>query len=963
MKKYFHLFICAFLPVAATAQTTVTIYAIGASGSYKTGNSTETLPAATYTRNDGTIAVTNSSTSRQAGYAVFDLSSIPANVTISSVTLGLNVSGATLATYSTCVTYGHTGDLSTSLSAAVLYNDCATTTFGTSNIIAVANAATDPGSYLIPGVTGVGEMDMSSSNLPGLITFVSNVISSPGQIGSISFSSSGPPSSSFANVYNFTGETGSSSTTGPHAPFLQITYALCSGVPPTSTINANVLSACNTTNVTLTDAGSSSGFYYQWQSSPDSLTWSNVTGATSSAFTFNGLSTTMYYRSLVTCSSSGLSSPSEGQKITYALCCSATPTAGMATANTTSCSACSLTLGLTGYSSAGGITFQWQYSSDNISWTNMAGATTTPYTFIPSSQSYYRCIVTCSSSGLSANSAGVFVAYPYMIVGDSVINPASATCDPPQFYVNVNGTSPLLYLKTYFGDGNYDSVALINNGTTSSVSPSHVYTCPGYYTVKQVLYYNNIPQDSIDFNYHYLFCKIFSLEFYEDRNGNCLKDGTEPFNSIPVTVVVDSAGVPVDTISTTSGFYYRALGGVGTIYSFQISSGNAYISCPAGSTLYDTVQLTINKYPVSYVALNCTSGFDLAVNAVIPVTGIHDQWGNIYVRNNFCTPTNATVTLHYSPKYNVLMGITSIDVNPVPTSYTSSSITWNLLGLTADSSNPTHLYYTLWTNLVGHYATVGDTTNSYITVTPIIGDPDTLNNNIVVIDTVKSGVDPNYMLVSPGCFTNDTQSQYTIHFENTGNDTAHNIYVMDTLSDYMDMKSMRLVTATAPMDIEIFNDGTHNIAKFDFRQINLLDSSHHGFCDGAVIFTIKNKAGIPTGTTITSEAGIYFDINPVVMTNTVENVKGCPVTALPQMAVKNSNVEIYPNPTNDELTIQMATGSYNSFTITDNVGQVLVSQQLAGSTTKVNVKNLPAGMYYITMKGDNGAITRKFVKM
>jgi hypothetical protein len=309
------------------------------------------------------------------------------------------------------------------------------------------------------------------------------------------------------------------------------------------------------------------------------------------------------------------------------------------------------------------------------------------------------------------------------------------------------------------------------------------------------------------------------------------------------------------------------------------------------------------------------------------------------------------------------LGGGSPDVHPTPASYTSSTITWDLTGLSAATHNPIDLYYVITTDLVGHYTTIGDTTTSYITVSPVIGDIDTTNNTEVIIDTVKAGCDPNYMLVAPGsCFSDDTQFQYTIHFENTGNDTAFNIHVMDTLSDNLDIQSLRIITASANMDIEIFNDGAHNIAKFDFPNINLLDSSHHGLCDGAVIFTIKNIAGIPNGSTIFNEAGIYFDYNDVVMTNTIENIKGCRETGVP--VVSNAhNIDIYPNPTTDELTIKMDAGAYNSFTITNNVGQILMQQQLNTPLTKVNVKLLPAGLYYITVRGDNGSKVQKFVKM
>ncbi len=85
--------------------------------------------------------------------------------------------------------------------------------------------------------------------------------------------------------------------------------------------------------------------------------------------------------------------------------CTGTPTAGTASASvTTGCGPYSSTLTLTGSTSGTGITYQWQSSPDGTTWTNVSGATGTTYTASCTSTIYYRCIVTCTSSGLTATS-------------------------------------------------------------------------------------------------------------------------------------------------------------------------------------------------------------------------------------------------------------------------------------------------------------------------------------------------------------------------------------------------------------------------------------------------------------------------------------------------------------------------------------------------------------------------------
>ncbi len=91
--------------------------------------------------------------------------------------------------------------------------------------------------------------------------------------------------------------------------------------------------------------------------------------------------------------------------------CSGTPAGGIANAApaSTSCASLTTTLTLTGASSSCGIMYQWQSSPDNIVWTNIAGANGTSYVATNSTNTYYRCVVTCTNSGLSANSVVVLV--------------------------------------------------------------------------------------------------------------------------------------------------------------------------------------------------------------------------------------------------------------------------------------------------------------------------------------------------------------------------------------------------------------------------------------------------------------------------------------------------------------------------------------------------------------------------
>ena len=778
-----------------------------------------------------------------------------------------------------------------------------------------------------------------------------------------------------SNSYTFSGLTSTAffrckvtcASSGLYAftPGRKITYSVaCPCLHSAGILIPSTSSACSTTVITLDNFGYTSGpvVALQWQSSTDSITWSDIAGATSVPFTFSGLGVTNWYRLKSTCIATGVIATSDIRKVIYTpLCgCIGTPVGGTANASTSYCSGCTFTLDLTGISPLSGTSYQWELSATGSSaWSNVVGATSMSYNHSPIGSYYYRCKSTCSASGVSAYSSSVYVGYHYAFIADSAGTSPDTVCTAARLFSQINGYSPLLRIKTYYGDGQKDSLPVSVSGGTFYTSSVHSYATPGSYLVKRVLYENNMPQDSVVRTYEHLFCRVLPIKLHLDSDGNCFKSTTEPFNTIPVKIQVDSNGVNIDTFSVTSGLFYKATGPAGTIYNFRVLPGSRFVSCPASGVISFTLTPTVNTYSTQNFALSCGSGSlsDLAVHVVVPVTGRRDQWGHIYVSNNYCVATDATLGFRYSFKYSG-----DRNWNMAPSAVLFPTASWTLPAVTSLGSRK-DIYFAVWAPSSA-FLTAGDTVTEEITVTPNFGtDCETSNNIIIRVDTVKASCDPNMIEVTPaGCFDTATNFQFTVHFENTGNDTAYNVYVLDTLSDYLDPSSMNLVMSSAEvMNIYPYTEGGYNIVKFDFPNIKLLDSSWKGLNDGAFIYTIRRRAGMPEGASIFSRVGIYFDYNEVVMTNTVQNLKGCPVTAVAGTASR-PQVLLYPNPVTDELTIKTTSGEFASFAISNIVGVQLATGVVDNEVTRTHTAHLPPGVYYVTLRGAAGTEVRKFVK-
>ena len=136
--------------------------------------------------------------------------------------------------------------------------------------------------------------------------------------------------------------------------------------------------------------------------------------------------------------------------------------------------------------------------------------------------------------------------------------------------------------------------------------------------------------------------------------------------------------------------------------------------------------------------------------------------------------------------------------------------------------------------------------------------------------------DPNDKLVNPsGCGINgnikkDKDLKYTIHFQNIGSGPAHNILVKDYLDRDLDFSTIQILGSSHTITYsEILPDSSLIIF---FEGIELPDSlSNPEGSNGYFTFSIKPKYNLLDGTVINNKAGVYFDNNEVVITNSTKN--------------------------------------------------------------------------------------------
>lgn len=151
----------------------------------------------------------------------------------------------------------------------------------------------------------------------------------------------------------------------------------------------------------------------------------------------------------------------------------------------------------------------------------------------------------------------------------------------------------------------------------------------------------------------------------------------------------------------------------------------------------------------------------------------------------------------------------------------------------------------------------------------------------------------------------NTDIEFLIRFQNTGNDTAFNVVILDSLVPELDLKSIQVGPASHPFTWEVQNERT---LAFKFSNILLPDSNVNLIeSNGFIKYKVKQKADLEDGIRINTQAEIYFDFNEPIYTNITTHTIGSDFVI--SDIVENSplafeNHLIYPNPSKDGIWIE-----------------------------------------------------------
>jgi hypothetical protein len=431
---------------------------------------------------------------------------------------------------------------------------------------------------------------------------------------------------------------------------------------------------------------------------------------------------------------------------------------------------------------------------------------------------------------------------------------------------------------------------------------------------------------------------LINGKLYADVDGNGIQDLNET-SLQGVKVTEQNTGR--FTFSRTNGEYSLSILDTGN-YSVSPGVQTWYIPSPVIQSAFFT---NINQVDsLNDFGYQPTGVYDDASVTLTPLglfrIGSITKYQITYA--NYGTTTIAPTVIFY-PDTNLIFQSASI----TPSQITLDSVIWNLPAIVPFQTNS--IIVNVSVNLT---TTIGTVINSSVRIEPLITDSNVSNNSSIWTDVATNSFDPNDIIVNRSELTPTELSaspwlDYIVRFQNTGNDTAFTVKILNPIdTNKLNISTIEFVNSSHPVNLNWINYQRNMEFKFDnilLPDSNVNEPLSHGF----VHYRIKPKSNLVVGDTIKNFAAIYFDFNEPVITNTAQTVIVSP-TGLSSLS-SLGKLAVYPNPAQSKIninSIKLENGKA-LLRLFDLYGKLILEKNITTANPEVDIQYLPAGMYLL----------------
>jgi uncharacterized repeat protein (TIGR01451 family) len=481
---------------------------------------------------------------------------------------------------------------------------------------------------------------------------------------------------------------------------------------------------------------------------------------------------------------------------------------------------------------------------------------------------------------------------------------------------------------------------------------------------------------------------------YHDQNGNGLQDEGEAGVANQRLV---AEGVATETVFSDSTGHYRFFLEPEVEYTIRVAGQGC------GSPLPGTASFTFSAISDTIVERNVGLRYDSTTSALTPhLASAPIRCGFtvpfwLTVTNDGCQPQSGQVSLQLHDEANL------VSSEQPPSSEDEGLLVWEFPELAPGANYQIELQLRMPDeNFTGQEIAMNAVTK--------FSDADgtQVRDTFRYDDILRCAIDPNDKRSWPRrpeeSISNYTQLDepitYMIRFQNTGNDTAFTVRLEDQLSTDLDWSTFRPLSSSHDHRVTLREGGNLEVL---YENILLVDSltnepKSHGF----FTFEIMAREGLDDFTAIENTAGIYFDFNQPVITNTVKNTvvekldadadgylffeecndldasinpgvadipgngidENCDgvdgTTSLPDFSSRI--LELAPNPTRDAVRLRLADAGQYRYALYSMQGRRVAEAGFL-TETEIDLSRLAAGVYLLRVTDADGAgVTRRVVR-
>ncbi|QYJ67335.1 T9SS type A sorting domain-containing protein [Flavobacterium litorale] len=449
-------------------------------------------------------------------------------------------------------------------------------------------------------------------------------------------------------------------------------------------------------------------------------------------------------------------------------------------------------------------------------------------------------------------------------------------------------------------------------------------------------------------------CAGINLNAFLDANANGVKDdGENDFMIGTFNYELNNDGV-VHNATTPNGNYF--IYEPEMVNTYDVGFNVLPLYAPYFSvtpSYYENVSTTsIETVTTYYFPVTLVEEYDDVAVYIIPVEQPQPGFEHDVILSyvNLGSSTVAAGSIDFS----VESPLTITNVDETVTDLTDTGFTYNFTNLEPYET----VTFPVTLSLPPDVELLGDIVTTTAIITPLTGDITPDNNTSVNSDIVVGAYDPNDKMESRGRnvlitdFDTNDYLYYTIRFQNLGTASAINVRIEDVLNEQLDNSTVEMIRSSHDYIME--QDENKLIWYFNEIMLPAAQDDEES-SNGYVYFRVKPFPDFAVGDVIPNGAGIYFDFNEVVETNVFET--HFVEAALNNQAFTLNNFTLYPNPTNNMVTLTLGnttTDNMASVKVYDITGKVLFSSNAPSNATNIDVSTYTTGIYFVEVHTNKG---------